>query len=154
MNATGIFRATSTQRSYRMLRRSILRLALVAAPLLTGCVNFYHVHPGTLPVSSASIPPDQKDAVWKRAVVVLLDQGYVPQILNHDAYYISAKRREDIDNDAFAGTIALFSITADGQVRVEVSGGGLFHSEQQFIAAVGQRQDELLRLILNSPGGR
>ena len=132
-----------------MLRRSTLCLALVAAPLLTGCVTLYHVHPGTLPVSSASIPPDQKDAVWKRAVIVLLDQGYVPQVLNEAAFYINAKRREDIDNDAFAGTIALFSITPDGHVRVEVSGTGLFHSEQQFVAAVGQRQDELLRLILN-----
>src|SRR4029077_5816304 len=96
----------------------------------------------------AVVPPEQRDLVWRRAVGVLLDQGYVPQVLSADAGYISAKRREDIADDAFAGTIALVYISPEGRVRVEVSGGGIFHSESQFLDAVNQRQKLLLTLIV------
>ena len=137
-----------------MVRRRAVFLGLAVSALLSACATWYHVQPGSLPAGSATVPPEQKEAVWKRAVTVLLDQGYVPQVLNEAACYISAKRREDIDNDAFAGTIALFSITPEGRVRLQISGAGLFHSEQQFIAAIGQRQDQILNLILNPPPGR
>ena len=79
---------------------------------------------------------------------MLLDQGYVPQVLNEGAGFISARRREDIADDAFARTIALVSVSAEGLVRMEVSGAGLFSSEQQFIAAIRDRQETLLDLIL------
>jgi hypothetical protein len=127
-----------------MIRRSTLAFLL----LLCGCTSYYLVRPGTLEPGRAVVAPDQRAAVWRRAVGVLLDQGYVPQVLNADAGYINAKRREDIADDALSGTIALVYISAEGNVRVEVSGGGLFHSEEQFIAAVGQRQQALLAQIL------
>jgi hypothetical protein len=129
-------------------RRFSLRWLLAFSVLLCGCTSFYRVRPGTLEPGRATIPPDQRAAVWQRAVGVLLDQGYVPQVLNADAGFISAKRREDIANDAFAGTIALVYISPEGGVRVEVSGGGIFHSEDQFLDAVNQRQKLLLTLIV------
>ena len=133
--------------------RSFPRFSLAFSLLLSGCTSYYHVHPGTLEPGRAVVAPDQRTELWRRAVGVLLDQGYVPQILNESAGYISAKRREDLDNDAFAGTIALVYISAEGNVRVDVSGGGLFHSESQFVDAVRQRQQLLLSLILNRPAG-
>ncbi len=132
-----------------MVRLPPVFLSLVGLTLLSGCATWYHVQPGTLPPASVAIPLEQREAVWRRAVTVLIDQGYVPQVLNEAACYILAKRREDIDNDALAGTMALFSITPDGRVRLEISGAGLFHSAQQFITAIGQRQDKILKLIVN-----
>jgi hypothetical protein len=129
-------------------RRFSLRLLLAFSVLLCGCTSFYRVRPGTLEPGRAAIPPDQRAAVWQRAVGVLLDQGYVPQVLNAEAGYISAKRREDIANDAFAGTIVLVYISPEGGLRVEVSGGGVFHSEDQFLDAIRQRQALLLTLIV------
>jgi hypothetical protein len=115
-------------------RRFSLWLLIAFSVLLCGCTSFYRVRPGALEPGRAAIP--------------LLDQGYVPQVLNADAGFISAKRREDIANDAFAGTIALVYISPEGGVRVEVSGGGIFHSEDQFLDAVNQRQKLLLTLIV------
>jgi hypothetical protein len=135
-----------------ILRRYSLLLPLVFGSLLSGCTSNYLVRPGTLEPGRATVAPDQRAAVWRRAVGVLLDQGYVPQVLNEDAGFINAKRREDIANDAFSGTIALVYISPEGSVRVEVSGSGLFHSENQFLAAVGQRQQMLLNLILGRGG--
>lgn len=125
-----------------------LRWLVVFPLLLCGCTSFYQVRPGTLEPGRAAVAPEQQAAVWRRAVGVLLDQGYVPQVLNEAAGFISAKRREDIADDTFAGTIATVYISPEGGVRVEVSGGGLFHSESQFIDAVGQRQRLLLDLIV------
>jgi hypothetical protein len=92
-------------------------------------------------------PPEQRVAVWQHAVTVLLDQGYVPQVLNEAAGFISAKRREDLADDALAGTIAIVSISPQGEVRVDVSGAGLFHSEQDFLKTISDRQNLLARLI-------
>jgi hypothetical protein len=129
-----------------ILRRLLLSLAFFS--LLCGCTSFYQVRPGTLEPGRAVIAPEERATVWRRAVGVLLDQGYVPQVLNEDAGFINAKRREDIADDAFSGTVALVYISPEGGVRVEVAGGGIFHSESQFISAVGQRQQLLLTLIL------
>jgi hypothetical protein len=137
----------------RRTLRSLSPLPLAFSLLLGGCTTYYHVHPGTLEPGRAVVAPDQRSELWRRAVGVLLDQGYVPQVLNENAGYISAKRREDLDDDAFAGTIALVYISAEGNVRVEVSGGGTFHSESQFVDAIRQRQQLLLSLILNRPPG-
>jgi hypothetical protein len=133
--------------------RSLPRWSLAVSLLLGGCSSYYHVHPGTLEPGRTVVAPDQRAELWRRAVGVLLDQGYVPQVLNENAGYISAKRREDLDDDAFAGTIALVYISTEGNVRVEVSGGGLFHSESQFVEAVRQRQQLLLNLIVNRSAG-
>jgi hypothetical protein len=129
-------------------RGSGLCLSFAFSLLLCGCTSFYQVRPGTLDPGRAVVPPEQRAMVWRHAIGVLLDQGYVPQVLNEDAGFINAKRREDIANDAFSGTIALVYISPEGGVRVEVAGGGIFHSESQFLSAVGQRQQLLLKLIL------
>ncbi len=125
--------------------RALLVLAFPA--LLSGCTTGYQVHPGTLGAATVSVSPDEKDILWRRAVGVLLDQGYVPQVLNESACFISARRREDIADDAFARTIAIFTISPEGVARLEVSGAGLFSSEAQFVAAVRDRQITLLSLI-------
>ena len=137
-----------------MHRRWLPALLLLSPLLSTACATFYLVRPGDLPPSTADISPDRSSLVWKRAVGVLLDQGYVPQVLNEAACFISAKRREDIADDALAGTIVLFSISPEGKVTVQLSGGGLFHTEEQFLAAVGQRQNAIFNLILNPQPAR
>lgn len=127
-------------------------LLLFFSVLLSGCTAVYYVRPGTLEPSRAQIGSEERAAVWRRAVGVLLDQGYVPQVLNESAAFISAKRREDLNSDALSGTLALVYISSDGLVRVEVVGSGLFHTEGEFLAAVGERQRLLLNLILNRAG--
>jgi hypothetical protein len=123
-------------------------VALVLPILLAGCTTWYLARPGTLGASRVFVSPDDRSRIWQRAVVVLLDQGYVPQVLNEGAGFISARRREDIADDAFARTIALFSVSPEGLVRLEISGAGLFGSEEKFVAAIRDRQETLLDLIL------
>jgi hypothetical protein len=127
-------------------------LSLVFPLLFWGCTSIYYVRPGTLEPDRAQVAPEERAAIWKRAVGVLLDQGYVPQVMNESASFISAKRRDDFVNDSLSGTLALVYISPDGGVRVEVAGSGIFHSEQQFLSAVGERQRLLLKLILNRSG--
>jgi hypothetical protein len=136
----------------RWLSRSLSSFLLVLAVLLSGC-SYYHVHPGALEPSRAQIAPEERAALWRRAIGVLLDQGYVPQVLNEAGSFISAKRREDFENDPLARTLVLVYISPDGAVRVEVSGVGYFASEKQFISAIGERQRVILDLILNRSGG-
>jgi hypothetical protein len=136
----------------RWLRRSLSPLLLGLSFLLSGC-TYYHVHPGALEPSRAQVAPEERAALWRRAIEVLLDQGYVPQVLNEAASFISAKRREDFDNDPLAKTLVLVFISPDGAIRVEVSGIGYFASEKQFISAIGERQRMILDLILNRSVG-
>lgn len=139
--------------SRRWLRTSVGSSLLLLSSLLSGCASYYYVHPGRLEPSRAQIAPDERTALWRRAIGVLLDQGYAPQVLNEAALFISARRREDFDNDALAKTMVSVYISAEGAVRVEMSGVGLFTSEKQFLAAVGERQQLILNLILNRAGG-
>jgi hypothetical protein len=125
---------------------------LALSLLIAGC-SYYHVNPGALEPSRAQIAPEERAALWRRAIGVLLDQGYVPQVLNEAASFISARRREDFENDPLAKTLALVYISPDGAVRVEVSGVGYFASEKQFLNAIGERQRVILDLILNRSGG-
>lgn len=122
--------------------------SLVLAVLLSGCTQLYSVRPGELKPALATVAPEQRLAVWRRAVTILLDQGYVPQVLNESAGFISARRREDIANDALAGTMALVVVSPEGALRIELSGSGFFNSEQQFLSAIGERQSLLLSLML------
>jgi hypothetical protein len=133
-------------------RASARSLALVLSLLGSGCASYYYVRPGTLEPNRAQISEDQRASVWHRAVGALLDQGYVPQVLNEASSFISAKRRDDIADDALAGTFALVWISPEGGLRVEVTGAGYFHSEDQFMKAVGERQRALLSEILNPSG--
>lgn len=125
-------------------------LPLVLSILLSGC-TYYHVHPGALEPSRGQIGPEERVATWQRAIGVLLDQGYVPQVLNERACFISAKHREDFENDPLAQTLALVYISPDGVVRVEVSGVGYFASEKEFLTAIGQKQHLIFQQIVNRP---
>ncbi len=129
------------------MRARFLVFSLALPVLLTGCTQLYSVRPGNLTPALIASAPEQRVAVWQHAVTVLLDQGYVPQVLNEAAGFISAKRREDLADDALAGTITLVSISPQGEVRVEVSGAGLFHSEQDFLKTISDRQNLLAHLI-------
>ena len=115
--------------------------------LLTSCARLYSLHAGELVPSVVNTAPEQRLALWQRAVVVLLDQGYVPQVLNEAAGYISAHRRDDLVDDELAGTLALVTISPQGVVRVALAGAGTFHSEADFIKAMGDRQNMLAGLI-------
>jgi hypothetical protein len=114
---------------------------------------YYHVYPGALEPSRAQVAPEERVALWERAVGVLLDQGYVPQVLNEQACLISAKHRDDIENDPLAQTLALVHISPDGAVRVEVTGVGYFSSEKAFVTAIGARQQLIFEQILNRTWG-
>lgn len=129
--------------------RSRLAICTLTLTLLPACATVYYARPGELSPVWANVPPDQRLAVFQRAIPVLLDQGYVPDVLNEAAGYIRAKRREDIANDALANTIALVAISPEGRVRIEVSGSGFFSSPEDFVKTIGARQVLLARLILN-----
>jgi hypothetical protein len=125
-------------------------LIFATATLLVGCVQQYYTRPGALRPAMATVAPAERTALWQHAVSALLDQGYVPQVLNEAAGYISAKRREDLNADALTGTMTTVVISPEGAVRVEVSGVGLYSSEQAFLAAVGERQGQIMQAILGA----
>jgi hypothetical protein len=135
-----------------LCRRQPASTLLALSLLIAGC-SYYHVHPGALEPSRAQVAPEERAALWRRAIGALLDQGYVPEVLNEAASFISARRREDFENDPLAKTLALVYISPDGAVRVQVSGVGYFASEKQFLNAIGERQRVILDLILNRSGG-
>jgi hypothetical protein len=116
--------------------------------LSIGCVSPYYTRPGTLKPAIATVSREERTLAWQHAVTGLLDHGYVPQVLSESAGYISARRREDIVADALTGTMATVVISPEGAVRVEVTGTGLYHSEQEFLQAVTARQNEIMQAIL------
>jgi hypothetical protein len=128
-----------------------LSLALLSlATLLVGCSQTYYTRPGSLQPATSTAAPAERTLVWQHAVIALLDQGYVPQVLNEGAGYISARRREDIADDALIGTMATVVISPKGAVRVELSGAGLFSSERAFFDAVGARQSQIMQAIMGA----
>jgi hypothetical protein len=120
---------------------------LLLVLLLSSCTRLYTMHAGELVPSVANVAPEKRLALWQRAVVVLLDQGYVPQVLTESAGYISAHRRDDLTDDELAGTLALVTISQEGVVRVALAGAGTFHSETDFVKAMTERQGKLAELI-------
>jgi hypothetical protein len=133
-----------------LLKRLDMKNTLLLAFLfLSGCADVFTSRPGTTLPAMATIPVADRDVVWERAIPVLLDEGYVPLVVNQQAGYISAKRREDFNDDTLVGTMATVVVTTSGVVRLEVSGVGYFHSAEEFQAAVKTRQQRLLSRILN-----
>jgi hypothetical protein len=122
--------------------------AVVLTALLSGCAMYYRIRPGQLQPATATVATEQRSVVWQRAVTVLVDQGFVPQLLNEAACFISARRRDDLNNDMLAGTMVLVAISPEGHLRLEVGGSGVFGSEQQFLHEVSELQSHLLRLVL------
>jgi hypothetical protein len=123
---------------------------LSVAALQLGCAQTFYTRPGSLTPATATVPPAERTLVWQHAVGALLQQGYVPQVLNEGAGYISARRREDIADDALLGTMATVLVSPEGAVRVELSGAGLFNSERTFLDAVTARQSQIMQAIMSS----
>ncbi|HEX4351580.1 MAG TPA: hypothetical protein VGL61_16175 [Kofleriaceae bacterium] len=131
------------------------KLLLLATCLFAGCLPDalpQAVHPGDLPPLVATVAPDQRVATWNRAITVLLDEGYVPQILNQDAAYISAKRRDAAtDTDELAGTNVIVTISPQGAVRVEIAGGGVYTDGSQLARDLQAVQTRLTAEITAAP---
>jgi hypothetical protein len=130
-----------------------MRVFIFAIVLLgaEGCHAMYGVRPGTLAPATAAVPPAERIALWHRSVSVLLEEGYVPQVLNEAACYVSGKQRDDVAHGALAGTMAIVTIAPEGSLRVEVSGVGLYESPEDLGTDISKRQIHLMRRILNQP---
>ncbi|HEY1811212.1 MAG TPA: hypothetical protein VGG74_02590 [Kofleriaceae bacterium] len=131
------------------------KLLALAACFFAACVPDalpQAVHPGDLPPLVARVAPDQRVATWNRAITVLLDEGYVPQILNQDAAYISAKRRDAAtDTDELAGTNVIVTISPQGAVRVEIAGAGVYTDGSQLARDLQVVQTRLTAEITAAP---
>ena len=130
--------------------RSLL-LAVVVSFSFAACATPQLLRPGTLRPGVASVPADQRVATWHRAIQVLLDEGYIPQVLNEAAGYVSAKQRDDISVGALSGTIAIVTVNPEGLVRVEVGGAGVYHSADELMRDVSAEQAKLLAEISAPP---
>jgi hypothetical protein len=127
-----------------------LLLAVIASLSVVACASPQLLRPGSLRPGVASVPAAQRTATWHRAIEVLLDEGYVPQVLNEAAGYVSAKQRDDIEVGALAGTIAIVTVNPDGMVRVEVGGHGIYHSADELVRDVAAEQAKLLAEIVTA----
>ncbi len=128
----------------RFVLAPLLAVVLVAS---SGCATIQIARPGTLPTAAASVPADQRLAAWNRAIGALIDAGFVPQVFNETACYVSAKRRDDI----LSGAIAIVQVTPEGVVRVQISGIGQFSSQDALNAEITRRQTDILQRIVH-PG--
>jgi hypothetical protein len=104
-----------------------------------------------VPAAFGHVSAPERLLTWQRAVYALLEQGYVPDLINESAGYVSAKRREDLQADALTGSTAIVVIAPDGVVRVEVSGVGIATSQEGATSQIAQRQMELLNAVLGRP---
>ncbi len=106
---------------------SIMSFCIVL--LATGCVAPYALRPGTVAPVTATVPPEQRTMVWQHAIAVLLDEGYVPQVLNESACFVSAKQRDDVvaGTTGTIGATVVVTVSPEGIVRVQVSGNGIYH---------------------------
>jgi hypothetical protein len=107
--------------------------------------------PGTLPLATASVPPDHRLAAWNRAIGGLIDSGFVPQVFNETACYVSGRRRDDLGDDILSGAMAIVQVTPEGTVRVQISGIGQFSSQDALNAEITRRQMDILQRTIH-PG--
>ncbi len=134
-----------------------MRLLTVAA--LVSCVaacavtQTYSLRPDDLPARVGQIDPSERVAAWNRAIEVLMQQGYEPQVLNQDAGYISAKMRNNAPEDALVGTRAIIKITPQGKVSVEVGGVGNYASGSELESYIDSMKSTLLEGTLGQPPG-
>jgi hypothetical protein len=122
-------------------------LALLVG-MSAGCYSMQVARPGTLPLATASVPADQRLAAWNRSISALIDAGFIPQVFNETACYVSAKRRDDLGNDVLSGAMAVVQVTPEGVVRVQVSGVGMFSTPEDLNAEIGRRQADILQRIV------
>ena len=125
-----------------------IRLVVVTLALSSGCTAPYLLRPGDLPPRVIQLDPATRVALWHRAIDVLLDEGYVPQVLNEAACFISAKQRDDVQVGQLAGTTALVTISPEGRLRLEVGGVGIYHSQSELQRDVSATEDRVIREIV------
>ncbi|MFT3694888.1 MAG: hypothetical protein QM831_17190 [Kofleriaceae bacterium] len=122
----------------------------IALALTSGCYQTRLLRPGDVPPTTARVAPDQRLAVWQTAIGVLLDDGFVPDTLDATAGYISAKARDDVNDDTLQHTRVIVRIQPDGLVRVQVSGVGQFASDEALAATVTDTQKKLFDQIMHA----
>lgn len=130
-----------------MKLRSVLLIASLALP---ACYSTRLLRPGEVEPLTARVAPDARMPTWHAAINVLLDDGYVPQVLDATAGYIAARARDDIQNDSLQNTMAIVTIAPDGTVRVQVSGLGQFRSDQDLVTTVQATQHKLFDDIMRA----
>ena len=136
------------RKSEPTMQTRLVATAVVLAAVLSGCSMLYRVRPGQSKPAMAVVAPEQRAAIWQRAVTILLDEGFIPELLNESVCFISARRRADLVDDALAGSLVLIAISPEGNLRVEVGGSGIFQSERDLLSAVSELQGHLLSLIV------
>lgn len=124
--------------------------ALLLAAMLAGCYQNYYLRPNELPPAVAQITPEQRLAAWNRVVAVLLDEGYVPTLMDPTTCFVSAKFRDDIEVGKLTGTLALVAISPEGKLRVSVAGHGTYAvgHEDDFKHDMLGEQDRITKEIL------
>jgi hypothetical protein len=138
-----------------MIARSRIIPALLLA-LLPACYRFTVLRPGGLRPATAQLPPDLRDEVWNRAIGILLDEGFVPELLNESACFIRAKQRSDLVADQTALQTAVLTIGRSGLVRVDVWGAGdysLIGGDRDLAEDLAREQDHLLHRFIGLPDG-
>lgn len=126
-------------------------LILVVAASLGACTQRYVIRPGELPPIVAQVAPDQRTALWHHAIEVMLDEGYVPQVLDESAGYISGKQRDDLTTGPLAGTMAIVTISPTGRLRVQISGAGIYHDASELERDITSIQERLVQEIVGPP---
>ena len=127
-----------------------LAAACAVALLTVGCNQYYRSRPGALGPAKTQIAPGERALAWQHAIGAVVEQGYIPVVLNESGGFISAKRREDLTDDALIGSIVTVVIAPEGTVRVELSGAGFFSNEQDFLDAVTKRQAKIMQAIVSA----
>jgi hypothetical protein len=125
---------------------------LLAVLAFSACATPQLLRPGDLAPVTSRVPADQRTAVWQRAIGVLLDEGYVPQVLNEAACYISAKQRDDVTVGSVAGTMTIVTVSPEGVLRVQVSGAGVYNSATELARDLDAIQHRLLQKMSSSGG--
>jgi len=123
-----------------------MRRLLLVLSVLTGC-NYY-LRPNELAPVVSQVEPEQRLATWNRAVVVLLDEGYVPDSLDANACFISARMRDDVQVGKLQGTLAMVVVAPDGRLRVAVSGHGEYTSSSGLLRDLTAEQERITKEIL------
>jgi hypothetical protein len=127
-------------------------VAVLALTGTAGCYAQYVVRPGTIPPEVTQVAPADRVATWNKGIQVFLEEGYVPQVVNEAACVVTGKRRDDLVADALAGSMAILTVSPEGRVRIEVSGAGLYASQDQLVTDVKAEQKRLIdRLTGNAP---
>ncbi|HEY1552119.1 MAG TPA: hypothetical protein VGG28_30035 [Kofleriaceae bacterium] len=123
---------------------------LFASVLLAGCTQY--MRPGDLTPLNAQVATDQRTVVWQRAIDVLLDEGYVPQVLDSTACYISAKQRDDVEIGSLTNTTVIVMVSPEGRLRLSVSGAGVYASSGGLLDDIKAVQKRLMDEIVKRAG--